>query len=254
MYKKISVYLNFFHLFGFLKGLNIILKLKSKNSNSIQLTNIKHPIHLRKGNSDKDVFGQVFLNQEYKFKYSNINYVIDAGANIGLFSIYIKNLFPDATIISIEPEEHNYTQLKINTEHYNHIYTENLGLWYKRAKLKVFDKYQLGSWGFVVEENNGDWNVEAISIPDLIQKYQLPYIDILKIDIEGSEKELFSTNYENWLPKVKLIIIELHDKMNTGATKTFFEAINKSFTDYSLSLKGENLFIENLGFKNQNQI
>lgn len=93
MYKKVSVYLHFFQKFGFLKGMGIISKLKDKRNSFLSLKNIVHPIHLRKGNSDKDVFGQVFLNDEYKFNYdNNARYVIDAGANIGMFSIYIKNI------------------------------------------------------------------------------------------------------------------------------------------------------------------
>ena len=165
-----------------------------------------------------------------------------------MFSIYIKNILPDATIVAIEPEPDNFTQLKTNTELYKNVYLENAGLWNKKTKLKVFDKYNLGSWGFVVEENNETGNIDAVSIGDLMLKYDMPYVDILKIDIEGSEKDVFSYNYDNWLPKVKLIIIELHDKMNTGTTKAFFEAINKTYTNYTLSIKGENLYIKNLDF------
>jgi hypothetical protein len=49
----------------------------------------------------------------------------------------------------------------------------------------------------------------------IFSNYNLEYLDLLKIDIEGGEKQLFESNYENWLPKTKCIIIELHD----GSTK-----------------------------------
>ena len=58
-------------------------------------------------------------------------------------------------------------------------------------------------------------------------------IDIMKIDIEGSEKELFESNYESWLPKVKTLIIELHDHMRKGA------ALSKY--NFSLAVKGEDI-------------
>jgi hypothetical protein len=49
---------------------------------------------------------------------------------------------------------------------------------------------------------------------------------LLKIDIEGGEKQLFESNYENWLPKTKCIIIELHDGVLKEA-QNFFKAISK---------------------------
>lgn len=58
-----------------------------------------------------------------------------------------------------------------------------------------------------------------------------------------------SQNYQNWPPKVKLIIIDLHDGFERGCSKTFFEAINKIFTDYSLFRGGENIVIKKNGLE-----
>mgnify|MGYP000361339186 CR=1 FL=1 len=51
--------------------------------------------------------------------------------------------------------------------------------------------------------------------------------DLLKIDIEGAEKELFSENTDYWLGKVNMIIIELHDWMRKDCSKNFYSAIKK---------------------------
>ena len=68
-------------------------------------------------------------------------------------------------------------------------------------------------------------------------------IDILKIDIEGSEKEVFQHGYADWLPKIKVLIIELHDRMVPGASAAVFSAINQY--DFSVDIKGENLVFTN---------
>ena len=68
-------------------------------------------------------------------------------------------------------------------------------------------------------------------------------IDILKIDIEGSEKELFSSNYEKWLPATKLIFVEVHDDMKKGCSKAVFSAIGKY--NFHFSMKHENLIFIN---------
>ena len=66
--------------------------------------------------------------------------------------------------------------------------------------------------------------VESTTLNQLIMDYDIPSIDILKIDIEGSEKEVFSHNTE-WLEKVDLIFIEFHDRKKQGCRETFFKAI-----------------------------
>jgi hypothetical protein len=73
-----------------------------------------------------------------------------------------------------------------------------------------------------------------------------PHIDILKLDIEGSEKEVFETGYEHWLPKINILIIELHDKMKKGCSRAVFNAISKY--DFSFDIKGENIIFTNNAF------
>jgi hypothetical protein len=68
-------------------------------------------------------------------------------------------------------------------------------------------------------------------------------IDILKLDIEGSEKEVFEAGFEYWLPRTKAIIIELHDHMRAGASKALFNAIGKY--DFSFNMQHENLIFIN---------
>jgi hypothetical protein len=69
------------------------------------------------------------------------------------------------------------------------------------------------------------------------------YIDILKIDIEGSEKEIFENGFEDLIPVTKLIIVETHDRYKPGTSKAVFSAIGKN--DFSLELSGENLILYN---------
>jgi len=86
---------------------------------------------------------------------------------------------------------------------------------------------------------SNEHSVQSISVDGLLDEFNIDQIDILKIDIEGSEKELFEKNYEKWLPRTKMIIVELHDVMRWGSSKSFFNAITKY--EYSMTIKGENL-------------
>lgn len=54
----------------------------------------------------------------------------------------------------------------------------------------------------------------AIDMPTILDRVQSQYIDLLKIDIEGSERELFKEpECHRWLPRVRNIAIELHDEI-----------------------------------------
>lgn len=218
--------------------------------NNIRLKRNSHPINLRPKTSDLLVFHQIFTFKEYDMNIGFIpKFIIDAGANIGLASVFFTNKFPNAKIIAIEPEKNNFEMLEKNTDRYANVFI------YKKAlsnqsniSFDVVDK-GIGNWGFATESKDLKTiykvidTVTTITIDEILVQNNLEYIDLIKIDIEGGEKKLFESNYENWLPKTKCIIIELHDGITRGSSKNFFTAISKY--DFSYYNRGENLFFVN---------
>lgn len=224
----------------------MFLKFFSGNVEKIKLPNIQYPFSLRANTSDIPSFFHVFFEKQYQFKQlDKPEIIVDCGANIGLFVIQMKNMFPESKIICIEPDSSNFCMLQKNLRPYVNIFFENKGLWNKNSKLRTYDKFKTGKWGMVVEEDNEKGDIKGITMEALMKKYSINRIDLLKIDIETSEKQVFGSNYETWLPKVKTIIIELHDHKEPGCARAFFEAINKCFINYTYSVKGENTIIRN---------
>ena len=237
---------NFIELFryinrlGLASGVSSFLKIKTGNTNNIRLKGLKHPFKLRKKSFDIEVFQQVFIGKEYHFNAGfNPGFIIDGGGNVGLAALYFANVYPNAKIVSVEPESGNYNMLIDNTRAYDNIHPIQSGLWNKSTYLKVRN-IGLGNWGFVVEECDKE-DVEtfrALSIADIMTQYQADEIDILKLDIEGAEKEVFISHYDRWLPKTKILIVELHDRMKAGCSSAFIKAIAQyNFTIHPL---GEN--------------
>ena len=161
----------------------------------IKLPNIKSLIRIRSHTSDIDCFSQVFINKEYDFPLNikKPGLIIDGGANVGYASLFFANKFPDATIIAVEPEESNYRILKQNTAHHKRIKTVKAGIWNRTTNLRIKDP-GLGKWGFMVEEisQKAPGSIRAVTIGDILKKSGYKEIDILKLDIEGAEKEVFS--------------------------------------------------------------
>jgi len=247
----LSELFRFAHRFGVIQGLLLFFRLKIVSQKNIRVPGIRYPFSLRKSTSDYETFYSVIVHNQYKFGYRAIpKVIIDGGANIGLASIEMKNLFPEAKIIAIEPDEENFIQLNENIKPYKDIYSIRAGLWNKNTVLKITDKYNLGKWGMVTEEVDqvSDNTIPTITINQIITDFNLEAIDLLKLDIETAERELFSSGYSEWLPKVKMIIIELHDSITKGTARPFFMAINETFTDYSFFQLGENTIIINEAF------
>ena len=64
--------------------------------------------------------------------------------------------------------------------------------------------------------------IMATDVGTLLKESEFDRISILMIDIEGAEAIVFSSNYQEWLPKVDNLAIELHDE---ECSSTFFKAI-----------------------------
>ena len=145
---KCSRVSNFIDKYGILKGISLYLDIKFGRLSTIKIPGIKAPLFLRKDTTDVAMFDQVFLLDDYKIDFSfEPKVIIDAGANIGLFSILLKNRFPEAKIICIEPDKENCEVLKKNLSPYNNVEIVNAGLWNSLTKLNVLDKYRCGPFG-----------------------------------------------------------------------------------------------------------
>jgi FkbM family methyltransferase len=246
MKNSLKILIKFLLRFGLYHGIRLACQFLFKNLDAIKLPNFEHTLSLRPDSSDVTLFYEIFLNNEYKLNFiKKADIVVDAGSNIGLFALMVKNEFPNSKLICIEPDSENYKILEKNLKPYENVILINAALWSHETKLRIYDKYNFGNYGLVVEEDDIKGEINAISLDSIIKQYELSEIDVLKIDIETSEKELFSTSNLNWLKIVKVVIIELHDWMERGCSKPFFNAINAQFDSYTYSHHGENVIIVN---------
>lgn len=231
--------------FGLADAIKLYIQVKIKPHGSITAHKYKAPFHLRPNTSDYYTFDQVFLRDQY---HINIPFspktIIDAGANIGLAAVYFSHRYPNASIIAIEPSKENFEQVKKNIEQYPQIKAICSGVWNRDVHLAIINTEGVKNAFMVAETTPDNPNaVSAISIETIMRNEGWYTIDILKMDIEGSEKEVFESSYEYWLPKTRMLIIELHDNMKNGTSKSLFAAISKY--DFSFDMRDENLIFTN---------
>jgi len=172
---------------------------------------LKHAVELRMGNSsDALVFVQIFVNREYAFAHElhDVRTVIDLGANIGLASALFLSLWPKAKVVAVEPDPDNFALMRKNLAPFGErVHCVEGAVWPSRGSVALDKLGGVGyEWGVRVREGSG---VRAYDMHELIAIAGKP-VDLLKIDIEGSEKPLFSGD-TSWLGVVRNLSIELHD-------------------------------------------
>lgn len=179
-------------------------------------------LQLRFKGSDIMVYNHVIINKEYEslVKLYDVNYrnppkvIIDAGANIGLTTIYFKSKYPEASVFLIEPEDANFAIARRNIG-YNNISSVTLfkgALWSKDEPLKIINDFRdQYDWSLRVEKN-ALGEIAAVTPFDVVSRLD-GVIDIFKIDIEGGESQIFSIDADlTWLNYVKVLAIEIHDE------------------------------------------
>lgn len=192
---------------------------------TLVVSNKEEQFSLRKGTSDIKVFKQIILNEEFKnaielIKNHNIKIerILDAGANIGLTTIYLRKEF-EAKVLCIEPDIENYKQLLKNIKLNNIQGVEIIhgGVWSKNDFLKIDHSFRDGrEWARrLIESEEG--RIPVYTILDLLNKKGWESIDLLKMDIEGAEEVIFSNSTDlSFLDKTKIITIEIHDMFEVG--------------------------------------
>jgi len=201
---------------------------------------------IREDSTDIWVFQQIFILHDYRRVAGrhDVRIIIDAGAYVGFSSIYFAELYPHAFIYALEPEESNFQALQRNTRHFPNIKPIQAALWKEDGFLEVKDG-RGGDWSFIVQETStaGAQRVPAITMQSLMDQYRLPRIDILKVDIEGAEAAVFEAPAcHAWLPRVRVLVMELHDHLYPGSDQTFLEAINQY--QCTAITSGENIIFE----------
>lgn len=240
-----SKIINLIREFGTSEGTEFYIRLKTKKLGWFKSSKKNIHFFLRDNNTDPGIFGQVFIDQQYDIPISfDPKTILDLGANTGLSALYFSQKYPQANIVALEPDKENFEIALQNTNDCSRIKMLQKGIWDKNTLLEIIDS-NVTNDAFMVKEtlSKTSTSIEAINIETLMEEQGWPYIDILKIDVEGSEKEVFSGNFEKWLPKTKVIFVEVHDQMKKGCSKAVFNAISKY--NFNFTMKHENLIFIN---------
>lgn len=220
---------------------------RKPTSLKVRRPEIKFPFYIRVPSSDVSVFEQIFVAGHYDFDIQTAPAtIVDAGANIGLASLYLANRFPNSQIVAIEPEASNFELLERNVAPYDNITPIRGALWHEDTKVLLVDPNR-GKWGFTtlasenIEELRGQvlYEVQGMTVGAIMKQQGIQHIDILKIDIEGAECEVFR-DPSAWVDHVDSVIVELHERLRSGCNRSFYNSTNGFDDEW---LQGDSVYL-----------
>jgi len=190
-------------------------------------------VSIRNNRTDIKIFEQIFLFEDCLVPITTFQpqLIIDGGAHIGCSSVYLSLKYPHAKIIAVEAEESNFNQLCKNVQDLPHVKPIHAAI-YSHNGFCMIENPHGDEWGFQVKSVEGlpeeqlQKNIPTFTIEELIRESGYEKLDLLKLDIEGAELEVFKASCDKWLPFVTVINIELHDRVKPGCTEAFQNAVS----------------------------
>ena len=229
---------------------------KSHRISSLIWNNIN--VHYRTSSSDMVLIYEILLKSKYKREYYfpeelKPKVIFDIGGNIGITSIYLASVFPDATIYTFEPLKENFEILQKNASQFKNIKVFNVGLGAENGSFKVYlsdDNENYGGVSFYSEvegnlsESFSECEVKNINV--VVDELGISTVDLIKIDTEGAEYDILTSLKYEFLKKTSWITGELHGNRD-------FELLNYlTNIGFSISLNkniDNRLFMFNAGKK-----
>jgi FkbM family methyltransferase len=195
------------------------------NDLSVSFPESGQRLALRLGTTDVGVFMQVFVYDQYGVGLARApSVIVDAGANVGMSAVYFAQRHPDAKIIAIEPEPENFRLLVRNARPFPNIVPVQAALWNHDGTVAIHDTGR-GGWGMRVAEDAAGAAVKSIRLDTLLRDHGITHVDLLKVDIEGAECEVFE-DAATWIDRVSVVCTELHDGFRPGCSEIFERATN----------------------------
>ena len=161
------------------------------------------------------LYQEIFLEEAYHFISENPRpVIIDAGSNVGVSVLYFKHLFPQSQVIAFEANPFAFALLKQNIAQnlIDGVTLHWIALYDKKTTLPFFINFHTHSYAGSLKYGFGTKQkilVPSAPLSDYLSDWK--GIDLIKLDIEGAEREVIRDLWmSGMLRKCKQYILEYH--------------------------------------------
>lgn len=188
----------------------------------------------------KFLLREVFIEETYGPKLSREDpIIIDCGANCGFATAFFKILHPKATIVAIEPSPSTFKQLEHNARanNWQQVQLIQAACGYQRDFVDLIES----NFSSLISSSNplrscgSPVKVPVIEVSKLITQFER--IDLLKLDVEGAEHDVFKNLVETkCFLSIDRLAIEYHHRMGESSCHLgdFLQVLENFGFTYSL--------------------
>jgi 31-O-methyltransferase len=192
------------------------------------------------------LFYEIFITESYTgggfYRPKRSDTVIDGGANIGLFSMYIASIAPGIQIHCFEPATKTRERLEHNIAAnglQGSIFVHPFALFGYGGKMALKHARSSGDYSFFDRKENKDQSeelVDCITLREAVDLCGADVIDLLKLDVEGAELDIVeNTDVITWR-RIQRVVVEYHDAFRHGCRKGVLDRLRKNgFDDNEIS-------------------
>lgn len=210
------------------KNWNVLIKLYyQKVDRPFTIINLRNGLKakLRSRTTDIQAFANIWLAEEYKqkgFEIKKDDIIIDIGAHIGLFALYVSQFCSKGKIFCFEPVSENFQLLleNIQINGLRNVNAFNLAVLENERDVKIYLNEDKSAHNFY-ETNLNFEDVKSISLKKIMDLNDISICNLLKLDCEGSEYAILEALPDQYFNNIKKICLEYHiiDNNFTDLTK-----------------------------------
>lgn len=173
--------------------------------------------HVRVNTSDFLMVWEIWRAKAYddvRIPIHDQDTVVDLGAHIGSFAVRAARLARHGRVFAYEASSKNYAMLGENRQlnGLDNLYIENSAVSDRHGTMNLYSPADNGMMSSLVHESGSFMEtVHAITFAEIIKQHALERIDLLKLDVEGSEYDILLNCPDESLTKVQRIVMEYHE-------------------------------------------
>ena len=200
----------------------------------------ERPIHVRRTWPEVNQIRQMFVDGAYDFELlpESVDHVIDLGANVGLSGRWFRRRFPTAKLVLVEPDAGNVELVRRNHAGDAGVVVVQAAVTSTPGTVRLATEGRQSD-SFVVASEGVE--VRGTTVAELIAEHCGSGTILVKMDIEGSELEVFDGD-TSWLGSISYLAAELHDRLRPGCSSAFYRAVLPYL--HAQEVRGENVLIE----------
>jgi FkbM family methyltransferase len=185
---------------------------------------------------------EIFENEQYRFSAERDDpFIVDAGANIGLATIYFKTLYPGAEVLAFEPNPEAFVCLQENARLFGGVRVENAALAEREGLVPFyFDSNDPGSLRMSTVPGRARSDASRDVRGVRLSRYLDREVDFLKLDVEGAEFDVLHDLCETGaIRQVKQMLVEYHHHLGDGGDRLgrFLVLLEQSGFGYQLEAR-----------------